>query len=340
MTIYSLPSSAMSENIPSGAVIALGFFDGVHLGHRLIIDTARREAEVRGAFPGVWMISSGNKEYKSGSPYLVSEQDKLALLYEAGAKFVASYDFFEIRDLDGESFVADVLKRDLKASCVVCGFNFRFGKGASCNVDDLRRICARYGIDVTVSDAVTDVFGECISSTRIRQLIAEGDVSKAALMLGRPYSFTSVVLEGKKLGRRLGFPTVNQIPDGGRLIPERGVYAVSTEFELNGTVYSYPGAANIGFCPTVTKIESLGADVQEGAFSAVGAASEGHAVCETYIADFEGDLYGKNVKISFLERLRPETKFDSTDELKLQIRHDADRAVEIYNEIYGKKKND
>ncbi len=340
MIIYSLPSSAMSENLPSGAVIALGFFDGVHLGHRLIIDTARREADRRGAVPCVWMISSGDKEYKSGSPYLVCESEKSNLLYEAGARFAAVYDFSELRNLDGEHFVSEILKRELGASCVVCGFNFRFGKGASWDVCDLTRICMKHGIDVVVSDAVTDEAGECISSTRIRQLISEGEVAEAALMLGRPYSFTSTVLEGKRLGRRLGFPTVNQLPEDGRLMPKRGVYAVCAEFELDGKVYSYPGAANVGFCPTLARTEAVSTDANGTKPHSIGVASEGHAVCETYIADFSGDLYGKTVKIMFLERLRGETRFASVDELKAQIGNDAERAVKIYNEIYGKGKND
>lgn len=324
---------ARSEKMPRGGVIALGFFDGVHLGHRYIIDSARREAEVRGAEVGVWMISTDSDGYKSGAPIITDEREKLSLLHAAGARWAAVYAFSELRDLNGESFVGDILKDALGASCVVCGFNFRFGKGAAWGVEELRAICERYGIDVISADGVTDASGECISSTRIRSLIASGEVESAALMLGRPYSFTSTVLSGKRLGRRLGFPTVNQVPEDGRLMPPPGVYAVCVEFTRDGVSDSYAGAANVGFCPTVSE-----AAVDAECLRNAGAARKGHAVCETYIADFAGDLYGADVTVRFLRRLRGETKFDSIGELTRQIGLDARESVRIYNEIYGKKK--
>ena len=331
MTIFSLPAGDEAEKLPTGAVVALGYFDGVHLGHRAIIDTARREAEERGACPAVWMISSVDGGYKKDSPRITDEAEKRALLYGAGAKYAVVHRFPEVRGLTGEEFVRRVLKDTLHVSCVVCGKNFRFGKGASMDSDALRALCMDAGIDAVVVPHVTDVCGETVSSTKIRRLISDGEVEAAGLMLGRPYSFTSTVLEGKRLGRTIGFPTVNQIPKAGRLLPKNGVYAVCVEFFADGVRKTYAGAANVGVCPTVS------GDVTGEALEREGVACAERRVCETYIAGFDGELYGFDVTVRFLRRLRDEVSFDGITELKEQISRDAVAAVQIYNEIYGKQ---
>ncbi len=331
MTIFSLPAGEAVEKLPIGAVVALGYFDGVHLGHRAIIDTARREAEKKGAVPAVWMISSEGGGYKKDSLQITCESEKYALLYEAGAKYAVVHDFSEVRDLEGGEFVRRVLKDTLHASSVVCGKNFRFGKGASVDSDGLHVLCKDAGIDTVIVPHVTDVCGETVSSTKIRRLIAEGDVEAADLMLGRPYSFTSPVLMGKRLGRTIGFPTVNQVPKQVRLLPKNGVYAVCVEFITDGARKSFAGAANVGVCPTVT------ADVSDEALAREGAACAERRVCETYIVGFDGELYGRDVTVRFLSRLRDEKSFSGIDELKEQISRDAEAATQIYNEIYGKQ---
>ena len=331
MMIFSLPTGDRVELLPTGAVVALGYFDGVHLGHRAIIDTARRVAEERDAFPAVWMISSKGGGYKKDSPQITCESEKYSLLYEAGAKYAVIHSFSEVKELTGEEFVRLVLKEKLRVSCVVCGENFRFGKGASMDSDALRTLCKEEGIDTVVVPHITDWCGETVSSTKIRRLISEGNVEMADLMLGRPYSFTSVVLEGKRLGRKIGFPTINQVPDANRLLPKNGVYAVCVEFSWNGVRKTYAGAANVGVCPTVS------ADVTSEVLGREGAACAERRVCETYIAGFEGELYGLDVTVRFLRRLRDEVTFSGIDELCDQISRDATAAVQIYNEIYGKQ---
>ncbi|MBQ6789240.1 MAG: adenylyltransferase/cytidyltransferase family protein [Clostridia bacterium] len=331
MTIFSLPAGDAVEKLPTGAVVALGYFDGVHLGHRAIIDTARREAEERGACSAVWMISSRDGGYKKDSLEITDEAEKYALLYGAGAKYAVVHAFPEVRGLTGEEFVRLVLKDELGVSCVVCGKNFRFGKGASMDSDALRMLCRDAGIDTVVVSHVTDEFGETVSSTKIRRLIADGEVEAADLMLGRPYSFTSPVLEGKRLGRTIGFPTINQIPKQGRLLPKNGVYAVCVEFFEGGMRKTYAGAANVGVCPTVS------ADVTDTVLTKEGVACAERRVCETYIADYEGELYGRCVTLRFLRRLRDEVAFSDISRLKEQISRDAAAAVQIYNEIYGKQ---
>ena len=331
MTIFSLPTGAVVDRLPTGAVVALGYFDGVHLGHRAIIDTARREAEARDAVPAVWMISSEGGGYKRDSLEITCEEEKHALLYEAGARYAVVHDFPEVRGLTGEEFVRLVLKEELRVSCVVCGKNFRFGKGASVDSDGLRTLCDNAGIDTVVVPHVTDVCGDTVSSTKIRRLITDGDVEAADLMLGRPYSFTSTVLKGKRLGRTIGFPTINQVPKQGRLLPKNGVYAVCVEFFEGGVRRSYAGAANVGVCPTVAS------GVSEDVLAREGVACAERRVCETYIAGFDGELYGREVTVRFLRRLRGEKAFSGIDELKEQISRDAVAAAQIYNEIYGKQ---
>ncbi len=322
MTIYTLPELTVQKSIPEGAVAALGFFDGVHAGHQIIIERARNVARERGTEVGVWMIAAGDDSYKRGAPLLTSVTEKARLLSQAGATFAAVSPFGEIRDLDGEAFVKQILHGVLRLSCVVCGFNFRFGRGASMDAFDLTRLCAEAGISTIVTPPITTAGGEGISPTRIRRAIAEGDLETATEMLGRPYSFTLPVLHGKKLGRRLGFPTANQKIPSTIPFPSVGVYAAAVK--IDGEDRLYPGAANIGHCPTVA----------DGQANAEGVATELNAVCETYILGYSGDLYGREITVSLLRRLRGEIKFDGIDALTAQIRRDAEVAEIIFNKKY------
>lgn len=335
MTIYDLGMMTEIREIPRGCVVALGFFDGVHLGHRMIIDTARRLSIVRDSGVAVWTISQESGSYKTGKLALTDETERLMLLREAGAHYAAVSDFQGIRGMTGEEFVVRILKDTLSASEVVCGYNYRFGKGASCGVEELRELCSEQGISVTVADAVTDDSESAVSSTRIRGLISDGEVAEGGILLGRPYSFTSKVIHGKRLGRRLGFPTANQLIPEGRLTPKVGVYAVSVEFFDDGRRKIFPGAANIGYCPTLTEEVLSETGISFDSVGRDGAAGTGYAVCETYIVGYNGNLYGKDVKISFLRRLRGEVAFNGIDALKEQIRRDAEAATKIHGEIFG-----
>ncbi len=169
-----------SQRPPRGAVIALGYFDGVHLGHRGIIAAAAREAGLRGAPCAVWM-----PDFKEGVTALTTGEEKFSLLAEAGAEFAVVSDFDSVCGMTGEEFVREVLVRELGAVCAVCGFNFRFGRGASCGVAELKEYCEKYGIGCVVAEPVT-FDGEIVSSSWIRSLLCAGETEKAAKLLGRP----------------------------------------------------------------------------------------------------------------------------------------------------------
>lgn len=169
-----------NQHPPRGAVVALGYFDGVHLGHREIIAAAAAEAARRGVPCAVWM-----PDIKKGIMPLTTNEEKLSLLADAGAEFAVTSDFDTICGMTGEEFVREVLSRKLGAVCAVCGFNFRFGKGASCGEAELTEYCEKYGIDCVVAEPVT-LDGETVSSSMIRALILEGNTEKASKMLGRP----------------------------------------------------------------------------------------------------------------------------------------------------------
>ena len=332
MTIISLSDFSTVPSLPVGCVAALGFFDGLHVGHRAITDAAIEAAEKADTHPVVWMISRSEGNFKGNPSLLSTEEEKLRLLAEAGIRYAVLSPFDHIRSMNGDEFVKDVLCDALSLSGVVCGFNFRFGKGAVCGTEDLQKFSSDCSMTCTVvSPVILD--GAPVSSSRIRSLIADGNVSDAAELMGRPYSFELPVVHGKMLGRTLGFPTVNQLIPRSLACPAKGVYAVAVTLCENGTDRTYPGAANIGVCPTVTDEVLAEAGLTK---RHPGAADADHPVCETYIDGFSGDLYGKNIKLSFIERIRGEVKFDSIDELSERIRRDAESATHIFTEKYLK----
>jgi len=326
MTIISLASGKKISSLPKGCSAALGFFDGVHIGHRAILTRAVSDAAERRAPSAVWMITTDGKS-KGRTFLLTDENEKLRLIRELGIDYAVIASFEDIRNLSGEEFVRGILCGSLCVSTVVCGFNFRFGKGAAWGTDELSLMCQNAGINQITVPAVS-VNGENVSSSRIRQLIAEGDVESAAELLGRPYFFRLPVVNGKMLGRRLGFPTANQLPPTDLVCPPRGVYATSAELaDVDGTVKAYPGSTNIGVCPTVTA-EILGSTGLSQ--DADGAANVERAVAETYIDGFDGDIYGQILKVSFLKRIRGEVKFPSVDALTQQIKKDSENARAVF----------
>lgn len=330
-------SDMKNVNLPKGAALALGFFDGVHIGHRSIIENARR---VSGDAPvAVWMIDpyedaaeGSPHDFKNGSLLLTQKKEKLERLKKCGAEYAVFCSFKAIKNMSGEEFVRDIISGKLAASHVVCGFNFRFGCGALCGVSELKELSKKYGILCTVSGAV-ERGGETVSSSRIRALVSSGNVEGACELLGEPFAFTLPVVHGKKLGRTLGFPTVNQIIPSFLVSPARGVYAARVTLYSDGKKKTYPGAANIGVCPTVNAEALTEAGIPEESAAAFGAAREGHVVCETYISGYRGDLYGNNIKVEFLRMLRGEMRFENLDALTERVRADAQSAEKIYAEF-------
>ncbi len=287
-------------------VIALGFFDGVHLGHRKLLECARAETEKRGVKFSVFTFVSETFPQKN-STRVYSTERKLELLASLGADEAIIADIDDIRELSPEEFAERVLISELSAVCTVSGFDFRFGKGALGDSELLKRLLSAHGADsLTVPEVSLD--GEKISTTKIKALLADGNTESANILLGEPYTLKGEVARGLGLGHRLGIPTVNCALDFDRCPLKRGVYR--TAVRIDGTYHL--GITNIGECPTFGRREL-------------------HS--ETNILDFEEELYGESVDILFLSYLREERAFENKDDLIEQIIRDRLRAILDNKEI-------
>ncbi len=271
---------------------ALGNFDGVHLGHRALLRIA---AEKKNATKSaVWTFAEPSSRTTSGISLLTEPEERLAIFREIGIDIVFLCDFASVRGVDKETFVKDILYDACHVRHAVCGFNFHYGTKAAGNAETLQASFAALGGKAEIVPAFT-MNGVTVSSSEIRMALSQGDMEKAAMMLSRPYAITANISHGKKLGRTLGFPTANQIFPEGRALPRFGVYAVC--ITVDGV--RYPGVANVGLRPTV---------------------EQSHAVnCETFLLQFDGDLYGKTVTTEFLHFLRAEQKFSSVSDLKAAV---------------------
>lgn len=291
-------------------IVSIGNFDGVHIGHKLLIETLAAVSEKKQLQGIVFTFAQNPKNILTCGvvKYLTGTEDKMNFLSEYGAESIYFADFEELCGLSPREFVEKILIKGFNADTVVCGFDFRFGKGRSGSTDSLKEILGDYGIDCIIVPAVYSE-GVPVGSTKIRRLISEGDIERAEQLLGRPYCFTLPVIYGRQIGRSLGFPTINQVFPEYRIVPVYGVYAVICE--ANGN--EYKGIANIGIRPTVTK------------------KGDG-PVCETHLFDFNGNLYDHTVRVKLKKKIRNEIRFSSLDELKAQIKKD----IEIAEEYFAK----
>ena len=293
---------------PKKTVLCLGNFDGVHLGHRRLIDeTVRKTEYLRGADKdiksGAWFFNRSPFEIINGTalPHLADLEQKLRLFADMGLDVAFVYDFEDIGGYSPELFVDEILKKECGCVFAVCGYNFRFGRDAHGNAETLKELMN--GNAEIVEKVVS---GErSISSSLIRNLISEGNIEEANALLGRNYSFCAEVVHGKQLGRKLGIPTINQNIPEGMAKPKNGIYISQTVIDGK----KYGSVSNFGYRPSVTDNPFIN--------------------CETYILNFKGNLYGKNVRVEFIKRLRGEKKFDSVDALKSQINEDI-RQTEKY----------
>lgn len=285
-------------------VLALGFFDGVHLGHAALFSAVRRESERRGCEAAVFSFAE-NATLKPHAARLLSEQQRLSLIGEQGIEMAFLYDFAALRDLSPAAFVEQILVRQLSAAAVVCGYNFRFGAGGAGNAPLLERLLSAYGIPLITLPAQC-VDGETVSASAIRTALAAGEAERAARMLGRPYALCGRVERGKQLGRTVGLPTANLPIAPGMVVPAYGVYAAVGYIE--GDARPYIGVANVGVRPTVER--------------------DGLPNCETHFIDPVGDIYGKRLTVSLLRRLRGEIVFENLEALAAQIARDAGQAKE------------
>lgn len=274
--------------------VALGIFDGVHLGHRAVMKMTENSG-----VPAVFTFNNTSLHAKQGRSieYIYTDEQKAALIRSLGIRKIFSRDFSDIRDMSGSEFAKNIIVRNLGAGSVACGRDFRFGRNASCGVNELVALGREYGFEVRVAEDVL-CNGSPVSSGRIRSLLSQGKVTAAADLLGGSYMISGRIVHGRQIGRTLDFPTVNQLFSGGQLVPRFGVYASSVIIDRR----HYESVTNIGVKPTI-----------EG---------ERSPLAETHIIGFSGDLYGRELDVELRGFIRPEVKFNSLDELKEQISQD------------------
>lgn len=277
-------------------VIALGFFDGVHRGHGALLSRVAEKAAELGAVPAAVTFDTHPENLIFGSPMplISSPLDRAELMrrcYGIREVIVARFDD-RMMHMHWEDFVTEFLVKEHGAVHLVAGHDFHFGYKGEGNPDRLRAKCAQLGLGCDIIPKV-DLDGITISSTYIRTLLAQGEIERANYFLGHPHTLTDTVAHGKKLGSTLGFPTVNLRFQPGVLVPARGVYATRVWFE-NGE--SRSAVTNVGVRPTVD--------------------SQGEVNVEGFILDFDGDLYGRTVRMEFYKYLREERKFPSLEALR------------------------
>ena len=294
-------------------VIALGFFDGVHLGHGALLRRAAEEAKKRGCESAVFTFDRPPKEVITGipCPLINSPEDRAELvkrLYGIDEMIMVPFDD-EMRTTPWDRFVTDILVGRYGAVHLVAGHDHHFGHRNQGSPELLKEKCAELGLGCDIIPAVT-LDGVTVSSTHIRKLLEEGDVETARAFLGHPHVLTQTVGHGRQLGRTIGIPTANLVAPPHVLLPKRGVYAAKITLP-DGRAFG--GVTNVGVRPTVNN----GQDV----------------TVEPWILDFDGDLYGQAIRVEFFRRLWDERKFESLDALRSQIETDAVKTREAYPEM-------
>lgn len=293
----------------SGTAIALGYFDGLHKGHRNVISLAAAEKE-NGLTPVCFTFSKSPKSVLNGtqSNALMTNEDKIKTLEGLGIERTYQADFEKIMNMPAKDFAQKILIDTLKAEKLFCGFNYRYGKNGEGSAKTLKSFCEIKGIALTIVPA-TESEGEVVSSTLIRKLIIDGNVKRANELLCSSFGFSSVIEHGKRLGRELGTPTINQPLCSELVVPKFGVYASIVTLESGET---YCGVTNIGIKPTVGGNTPL---------------------CETWMPQYKGgEIYGQSADVRLLEFIRPERKFSGIDELKNAILDNSKTALKIYEQ--------
>lgn len=283
--------------------VALGIFDGVHLGHQYVINKALSYKK-HGLKSAVFTFSVEDMMFKHGKrlQYIIDNQSKLDIIYSMGVDNIVCPNFNEVHNMSGEDFAKDILHKQMNAKTVICGKRFRFGKGASCDTFDLQAYGSKYGFNVEIVQPIL-FQGNLVSSSSIRELILKGDIKTANKLLGHNYSINRPVVHGNELGRTIDIPTINQCFADRQIIPKFGVYSSSTI--IDNKVYS--SMTNIGVKPTVSK--------------------DNIPIAETHIIGFCGNLYDNIIKVSLKDYIRPEKKFNTIEELKNAIKHDIEMCL-------------
>ena len=294
-------------------VIALGFFDGVHLGHAALLRRTVEEAKKRGATPAVFTFDRPPKEVVTGipCPLIASPEDRRGLMERLfGIRDVLMVPFDdEMRTTAWDDFITDILVERFHAVHVVAGHDHHFGHKNAGTPELLAQKCREMGIGCDIIPKV-EVDGITVSSTYIRRLVEMGQMERAGRFLGHPHVLTQEVRHGRRIGHTIGIPTVNLVAPPHVLVPSHGVYATRVVLPDGA---SHPAVTNVGTRPTVNN----GTDV----------------TVEAWILDFDGDLYGQTVRVEFLKHIRDEVRFDSLDALKAQIMRDAETTRQCLAEL-------
>ncbi len=280
---------------PVGAVLALGCFDGFHRGHQALIRRAKEEADICGAPLAVWTPVG----IKKPGGRLFPREYALSFMEALGVSVFLEEEFEGIRNLDGKTFFEGYILKIYRPAALVCGENFRFGKAAGCGTKELRSFCEEARLKLIVCPAVRNEKGEIVSSTGIKNALANGQPEVAADLLGRPYSLTATVQKGRQVGRDLGFPTLNLPLHEGQPL-KFGVYFA----KVSTSQGCFPAAVNVGIHPTFK--------------------DDAAPVCEAHLLTTPSRLieYGEECTVSFLTFKRSEKAFSSPDELKKTVFED------------------
>ena len=296
---------------PEGAVVTVGAFDGVHVGHRKILETVRVAAAHTGARPVLLTFHPHPREvlFREEAPLLTTPEERAALAAALGIDAVVLLAFTrEVAAQTAEAFVDEVLRGRLGLKTLVVGHDHAFGANRSGNLETFRRLGAARGFAVERVEAAL-YEGEPVSSSRVRRALQAGAVAEAAAMLGRPYTLAGRIVEGERRGRVLGFPTANLQPEpAARLTPAPGVYAVECAWP-GGRRW---GMMNIGYRPTF----------------------DGRTLSrEAHLFDFDGDLYGAPFTAAFHARIRSEERFASVEALTAQLRRDREVCISLASSL-------
>ena len=285
-------------------VIALGFFDGVHLGHGALLRKTAERARELGVTPAAFTFDRSPKEFVTGVP---------VPLLTSAAERAEPFDR-AMMTMPWEDFITELLVKKYRAVHLVAGHDFRFGYKNQGDPEKLREKCRALGLGCDIIPKV-ELDGVTVSSTYIRSLVEAGEVERAARFLGHPHRMSGTVRHGEGIGRKRLFPTANLVPDAHSIVPKRGVYATRA-YLPDGT--QRVGVTNVGVRPTVSEANRV--------------------TVETYLVDFDGDLYGQELRLDFCAYLRPEKKFSSARELHDQIAENIREAASLVSltEQHGK----